>query len=114
VPCDTRLKPRQTIQERAKEVREAVIRLAQGLKDGRIKLVVDRTTGAIAFAGWDENSRDGITDACAYRTLARTGSPMFAALVAQAQALAGRGVDTRTIAQGVHSHDGGKTWHGGH
>ena len=38
--CDTRLKPRQTIQERAKEVRDAVARLAQALTQGRVKDVV--------------------------------------------------------------------------
>jgi len=108
--CDTRLKPRQTIQERAKEIREAVIRLAQGLKDGRIKLVVDRTTGSVAFAGWDETSRDGVTDACSFRILQRTGSPMFQALLAQAQALAGRGIDKQAIAAGWHTHNG-TDWH---
>jgi len=111
VACEQTLKPRQSIQERAKEVREAVIRLAQGLKDKRIRLVIDPVTGAPAFAGWDATSKDGVSDACALRILKNTGSPMFAALLAQAQALAGRGVDTRTA---VHSHDGGKTWHGGH
>jgi hypothetical protein len=109
--CDTRLKPRQTIQERAKEVREAVTRLAQGLAAGRIRLVIDPATGAPAFANWDDTSRDGITDACAFRTIARTGSPMFIELVRKAQALAGRGLDKQAMTAGVHSHDGGATWH---
>ncbi len=109
--CETMLKPRQTIQQRAAEVRAAVVRLAQGLAAGRITLVIDPVTGAPAFAGWDTTSRDGITDACAFRTIARTGSPMFIELVRKAQALAGRGIDKQAMAQGIHSHDGGATWH---
>jgi len=110
--CDTRLKPRQTIQERAKEVREAVERLAAALRQGRVQVIVDRASGAVAFTGWDDTSRDGVSDACAYRALQH--SPMFAALVARAQALAGRTVDKQAIAAGWHSHDGGKTFHRGH
>jgi hypothetical protein len=105
------LKPRQTIQQRAAEVRAAVVRLAQGLAAKRITLVIDPATGAPAFAGWDAASKDGVSDACAFRTIAKTGSPMFIELVRQAQALAGRTVDQRTA---VHSHDGGRTWHHGH
>jgi len=111
VTCDTRLKPRQTIQERATEVREAVLRLATGLRDKRIRMVIHPVTGAVAFAGWDETSRDGITDACAYRTLARTGGAMFQALLAQAAQAAGRPVDLKVLAGGLHSHDGGASWH---
>jgi|SRR5215472_2393542 len=109
--CDTRLKPRQTIQERAREVRAAMERLAAALRQGRVQVIVDRASGAVAFTGWDDTSRDGITDACAYRALARSGSPLFQQLLARAQQMAGRTVDPRAIAQGVHSHDGGKSWH---
>ena len=109
--CDTRLKPRQTIQQRAAEVRAAVVRLAQGLAAKRITLVIDPVTGAPAFANWDDTSRDGVTDLCAFRTIARTGSPMFIELVKQAQALAGRSLDKQAMAQGIHSHDNGVTWH---
>jgi hypothetical protein len=109
--CDTRLKPRQTIQERAKEVRDAVARLAQALTQGRVKAVVG-PQGAIAFTGWDTQSRDGLTDACAYRTLMRTGDAMARMHIQRAEHLAGRGVSKQTVASGLHSHDGGKTWHG--
>jgi|SRR5215468_7217911 len=112
--CETMLKPRQTIQQRAAEVRAAVVRLAQGLASKRITLVIDPVSGAPAFAGWDATSRDGVSDLCAFRTIAKTGAPMFLELVKQAQALAGRSLDKQAIAQGIHSHDGGKTWHGGH
>jgi len=109
--CDTRLKPRQTIQERAREVRSAVERLAQALAQGRVKAVVG-PQGAIAFTGWDTASRDGLTDACAYRTLMRTGDAVARMHIQRAEAMAGRGVSKQTVASGLHSHDGGKTWHG--
>ena len=113
--CDLRLKPRQTIQERAREVRSAVERLAQALQAKRVTIVVDRATGAVVFKGWDENSKDGLTDACAFRTLMRTGDSMTRELVKRAEYLAGRTVNQQAITAGggrVHSHDGGKTWHG--
>lgn len=114
MPCDTRLKPKQTIQERAKEVREATQRLAAAIAAGRVKVVVDKATGAVAFQNWDTTSRDGITDACAYRRLMATGDAMAKLHIAKAEQLAGRMVNKQAIAQGVHSHDGGKTWHSGH
>jgi hypothetical protein len=109
--CDTRLKPKQTIQERAKEVREAVERLATAIATGRVKVVIDKATGAIAFAGWEGASRDGITDGCAYRRIMATGSAMSKMLIARAEQMAGRTVNKETVAHGHHSHDGGQTWH---
>src|SRR5262245_16254358 len=109
--CDVRLKPRQTISERAKEVREAVERLVQALRAGRVKLLVDKATGAVAFQGWEANSRDGITDACALRRIMATGDSTAKILLAKAEALAGR---TANKHAGVHSHDGGRTWHHDH
>lgn len=109
MPCDTRLKPKQTIQERAKEVRDAVTRLAQGLAAGRIKVKVG-PQGAVAFEGFD-NERDGVTDACAYRRIMATGSALARMHIAKAEQLAGRSVSKQAVAQGAHSHDGGHTWH---
>jgi len=114
MPCDTRLKPRQTIQQRAAEVRKAVDALAAKLARRQVRPIVDKATGAITFAGWNEQDRDGITDACAYRRLKVQGNALALAEIARAEALAGRGVDTKALAQGVHSHDGGVTWHHGH
>lgn len=109
MPCDTQLKPKQTIQQRADEIRRAISGLDALLKKRRVKINIG-PQGAIAFTGWDE--RDGITDACAYRRIMATGSALAKAEIARAEQLAGRGVDRRVIAQGVHSHDGGHTWHG--
>jgi hypothetical protein len=115
MPCDTRLKPKQTIQQRAAEVRAAVDKLALKLLKKQVRPIVDRATGAITFAGWSEQDRDGITDACAYRRLkAQTTNSLVLAEIARAEALAGRPVNTKALAQGVHSHDGGVSWHHGH
>ena len=109
MPCDRALKPQQTIQQRAEEVRQAVVRIALGLVTGRVKVVIG-PQGAIAFDGLRPDERDGVTDACAYRRILATGSALARAKIAQAELLAGRSVDRRVVAQGVHSHDFGKTW----
>jgi hypothetical protein len=111
MPCDTRLKPRQTISERAAEVRQATERLAAAIAAGRVRPVIDKATGAIAFQNWDTTSRDGITDACAYRRIMATGSAMAKLAIERAEQLAGRRVNKQAVGQGVHSHDGGATWH---
>ncbi len=91
MPCDTKLKPRQTIQQRAEEVRRAVERFAQGLATGRIKAKVG-PQGAITFEGIRNEERDGVTDACAYRRLMVSGSALAKAAIARAEELAGRSV----------------------
>jgi hypothetical protein len=110
MPCDTRLKPKQTISERAAEVREATARLAVAIAAGRVRVKIG-PQGAIAFENWDTQSRDGITDACAYRRIMATGSAMARMAIAKAEQLAGRGVNKQAVAHGHHSHDGGATWH---
>jgi hypothetical protein len=113
MPCDTKLKAKQTISERAEEVRRMVMTLSSALASGRVKAVVG-PQGAVAFAGLTDAERDGVTDACAYRRLMVTGSALAKAAIARAEQLAGRGVNRQAVAHGVHSHDNGKTWHHGH
>lgn len=113
MPCDTKLKANQTIQQRAVEVRAAVEKLSQALAAGRVKAVVG-ANGGIAFQGLADTDRDGVTDACAYRRLMVSGSSLAKAKIAQAEALSGRAVNRMAIGQGLHSHDGGNTWHNGH
>lgn len=110
MPCDTRLKPQQTIQQRAAEVRAAVAKAAQALAAGRIKVKIG-PQGAIAFEGMAEADRDGVTDACMYRRLLASGSALALAAIARAEQMAGRTVNRQVIGQGAHSHDGGHTWH---
>lgn len=98
---------------RRDEVREAVARLEAAMKAGTVTVKVG-PTGAITFAGWGSEEREGVSDVCAYRKLAASGSAALRAAVAKAEAMAGRKVDARAIAAGVHSHDGGHSWHQGH
>jgi hypothetical protein len=114
MPCDTQLKKGQTIKERAAEVRQVVYDINSLIANGKVKAVVDRKTGAVAFDGVDPNIRDGVTDACIYRRLMVSGSSLTKAAIARAEQVAGRSVNKQAVAQGVHSHDGGKSWHHGH
>jgi hypothetical protein len=113
MPCDLRLKPKQTISQRADEVRRMVEKLSAGLASGRYKVVVSRQ-GAIAFAGLTEAERDGVTDACAYRRIMSTGSQAAKLAIMRAEQLAGVSVNRQVLAHGVHSHDSGVTWSHGH
>lgn len=110
MPCDTRLKPNQTIKARAEEVRAVVVRIATALATGRVKPKIG-PTGGIAFEGLSEADRDGVTDNCLYRRLLATGSATAKAAIQKAELLAGRTVDRQAVAHGHHSHDGGQTWH---
>lgn len=114
MPCDTRLKPRQTISQRAAEIKKITEQVARLLAESKVKAKVDRATGAVAFEGLTDDVRDGATDACIYRRIMVSGGALAKAKLAQAEALAGRSVNKQALAQGVHSHDGGKSWHNGH
>lgn len=113
MPCDTKLKQGQTIQQRAEEVRTVVERLNQALVSGRVRVNVSKQ-GGVAFDGLTAAERDGVTDACAYRRLMVSGSALAKAAIARAEQVAGVSVNRQAIANGLHSHDGGKTWHNGH
>jgi len=113
MPCDTQLAPRQTIQQRAEEIRRAVAALEKRIAKRQVKIVVSKA-GGVAFAGWPDGERNRITDACAYRRLMATGSALSKLEIMRAEQAAGRSVDRTAIAQGLHSHDGGATWHKGH
>lgn len=109
--CDTILRARQTLTERKSEVKRAVDGLNSLLAVGRVKAKVG-PQGAIAFEGWGAAERDGVSDACAYRTL--MASPLTSSLtrmkIAAAEQAAGVTVNRQVIGQGVHSHDGGASW----
>jgi hypothetical protein len=111
MPCDTVRKPNQTISQRASEVRKATDTIAKGVATGRIKVRVG-PQGAIAFDGIRPDERDGVTDACAYRRILASGGHAALAKIAEAERIAGRQVDRQVVGHGVHSHDGGVTWHG--
>jgi hypothetical protein len=111
--CESMLKPRQTIQQRADEVRRAIAKIAESLASGRVKAKVG-PQGAVAFTGITAEERDGLTDVCIYRRIMVSGSALAKAQLARAEQMAGRSVNRSVLAHGTHSHDGGATWHGGH
>lgn len=112
MPCDTSFLPGQTISQRAEEIRAAVKALDLLLTTKKVKVVISKQ-GAIAFQGWD-TGRNRITDACAYRRIMATGSALAKMEIARAEQMSGVSLNKQVIGQGVHSHDGGKTWHNGH
>lgn len=85
----------------------AIKRLNAALGAGTAQVVIG-AAGSIAFKGWNE--REGVSDLCAYRALAASNSPELRRAVMRAEAMSGRKLDTRAVASGVHSHDGGSTW----
>lgn len=107
--CDTIRKPQQTLAQRKEEIRK---RLAQVDKLLGTKAVTAKVgpQGAITFIGLSATDRDGMTDACIYRQISRTGSFAAREAIKRAEMLAGRGVDRTQVTAGVHSHDGGNTW----
>jgi hypothetical protein len=113
MPCESIRKPNQSLSDRKSEVALAVDRFNAGLVSGSVTVTVG-PQGAIAFDGLSREERDGVTDACAYRMLMLKGSPLAKVKITKAEQLAGRPISRAVIGQGVHSHDGGKTWHHGH
>jgi len=106
MPCDS--SPNLTDQAKV-NMAEAVKQLDAALSAGAVSVVVG-AQGSIAFRGWANAQRAGLTDLCAYRRLAAANSPALRRAVARAEAVSGVKVDARAISQGVHSHDGGQTW----
>ena len=110
--CETRLRPRQSLSERKAEIRDVIARVAADLAAGRVKAVIDRRTGAITFSGISD--RRDVLDGCIYRMI-MSGTTMSAKLaIIKAEQMAGRTVDRQVVGHGVHSHDGGVSWHPGH
>lgn len=109
MPCDTRLKPNQTITQRKLEITEVVDRIQKGLVNGSMKLLLSKD-GAVAFSGISDADKNNVTDACIFRRIMATGSALAKAKLQAAQALLGKPV----VTNGSHSHDGGQTWHGSH
>jgi translation initiation factor 2B subunit (eIF-2B alpha/beta/delta family) len=109
MPCDTVFQKQkgQTKPQREAQVKEALRRLEEQLRGGRVTAVVG-PNGALAFKGWRD--RDGLSDACAYRLLASKNSADLRRAVARAEVQSGKRVNERAISAGWHSHDDGETW----
>lgn len=104
MPCITQ--PNLTPIQKAKQ-RSAIERLAQAITAGTISIIVGRA-GGIAFKGWSEADREGVSDLCAYRLIAN--EPGVRRALLRAEAMSGNRMDPRAIASGMHSHDDGATW----
>lgn len=110
MPCDTwRAAPTQTLTERKKQIVETVEDLARKLARGQAKAIVG-PQGAVTFDGW--TPKNGVTDACAYRRIMATGGALARQAIAKAEQAAGRTIDKKVVASGVHAHGG--VWHAGH
>lgn len=111
MPCDTvRSTPKQTVAERMAEVRSASVRIAALVAANKVQVKIG-PQGAVAFIGIPDQARVGMTDACIYRRIMASGTHAARQAIAKAEQLSGRTVNKKMVAQGVHSHDGGATWH---
>ena len=110
MPCDRKLKKGQTISERAAELRKRGEQVDRLLTGGRVGVKIG-PQGGVTFTGIPEDVRDGMTDACVYRAIMARGSHQAKMAIAKAERLAGRTVDKKVVASGLHSHDGGASWH---
>jgi len=108
MPCDTYVRKNQTPAERRTEIESALKLLEDALNSGRARVKVG-PQGGIMFDGWDGDNRRDVSDVCAYRTLTAANSWALRQAVAKAEKLAGRKVDARAVAAGLHTHDG-VTW----
>lgn len=104
MPCDSQVNL--TVQAKAR-MTAALERLEAALGNNEAQLVIG-AAGSIAFKGWRDNG--GLSDLCAYRRLASSNSAALRRAVFRAEALAGRQINPRAVAVGVHSHDQGATW----
>jgi hypothetical protein len=110
MPCDTYLKPDQTLNQRVEEVKKRVTAVDRLIASRKVTVKVG-PQGAVTFVGIPDEDRDGMTDACIYRMLTRKGSAAARQAIQKAEMMAGRSVDRKVVAAGIHSHDGGSTWH---
>lgn len=105
--CETYNRRNVSRAQRALDIRASKTRFNEGLISGKVKPVIDKKTGAIAFTGITNEQRDDVSDACVYRHVMSNGSQLAKLAIMKAEQEAGRKVDAGTA---VHSHDGGKTW----
>lgn len=98
--CATTLKPQQTAAQRLAEVAKKMRQFDSMIASGRLKMKV-LPGGKVSFPGIPESDRDGISDACIFHTVNRTGSAAAKMALARAEQLQGK-----VSRHGVHTHDG--------
>lgn len=109
MPCDTVIQRNQTREQRKAEVKKTLTTIQNAIVAKTVRVKVG-PQGAIAFDGIE--NRAGLSDACIYRMIMISGTALAKAEIARAEQIAGVSVNRQTLAHGIHSHDGGKTWHG--
>jgi len=107
--CEASRLPNQTLAERISEVKTAVQQIDAMIASRKVGVKVG-PQGAVTFTGISDSDRRRITDACVYRMVMNSGSAGAKMAIARAEQLAGVKVSRKTLAAGVHSHDGGKNW----
>jgi hypothetical protein len=116
--CDSRIYRRdQTLAERKVEVKKALTALEKLIASGQVNIRIGTEgigKGAVVLKGWSDAERVGITDACAIRLLMLSGTATTKLKLAAAQQQFGTSINRQTLGAGVHSHDGGLSWHTGH
>lgn len=111
--CWATPRPQQTLEERQAEVTRALRGLEAAIQQNAVKVVIG-ANGAVTLAGWSAAARSDLTDVCAIRSLTAEGSWILRQALAREEARTGRKVNMNAVAAGVHSHDGGNTWHSRH
>ena len=110
MPCDTMRLPEQTMAQRMTEVRTAVQQIDAMLAARKIGVRVG-PQGAVTFTGLSDADRRRMTDACIYRRIVQSGTAAAKMAIARAEQVSGRTISKAVVANGVHSHDGGASWH---
>lgn len=111
MPCDSG--PLAKSAQQQADMRAALKRLELMLDKGGVGVIIGEN-GAMYFNGWSSADRKGWSDVCAFRALSAEGSFALQTAVQRAEMMAGRKLDQNMVAAGIHSHDGGHTWHQGH
>ena len=111
MPCDSVYRPGQSLAQRNEEITRTLKALERALAEKRVKIAIG-PTGGVAFEGWRGDARNGVSDACAYRSLSSEGSWELRKAVAAAEQASGKRVNPQAVAAGHHAHDG--VWHKGH
>lgn len=109
MPCESK---ELTQVERQQQI-DAVKKLQALLAARKVKVKIG-AQGAIALDGWTESDRSGLSDVCAVRKLRSQNSPELRSAIMRAETASGTRVNFQAVSAGVHSHDGGATWHKGH
>jgi len=110
MPCYSRPRRNQTQAQRRAEVKKAVTDIDKLVAKRKVGIKVG-PQGAVTFTGLDEQLRAGMTDVCIYQMLMNRGSEGTMQRVIEAEQRAGRKISQKAVQKGVHSHDGGASWH---